>query len=118
MPRATNNPASRKRRKRVLKQAKGFYLGRQNYRTAVETVMRAMAFATRDRKVRKREFRALWILRVNAACRMNAISYSRFIEGLKKANVELDRKSLAEIAVSDSATFSQLVTVAKESSAK
>ena len=118
MPRATNNPASRQRRKRVLRKAKGFYLGRQNYRQANETIKRAMAYATRDRRVRKREFRALWILRVNAACRQNDISYSRFIAGLHKANVELDRKSLAEIAVSDADAFSQLVAIAKESAAK
>jgi len=114
MPRATNNPASRKRRKKVLKRAKGFFLGRKNYRQANETVMRGLVFAFRDRKARKREFRNLWVLRINAACRSCGISYSRFIAGLKKACIELNRKSLAEIAAKDLKAFSKLVELARK----
>jgi len=110
MPRSTNNPASRNRRRKVLKRAKGFYQGRRKlYRTAQETVIRAMAFATRDRKVRKREFRSLWQVRINAACRLCGTTYSRFIAALKIAKVELDRKSLAEIAARDIKGFEQIV---------
>jgi large subunit ribosomal protein L20 len=109
MPRVTNAPASRKRRKKILKRAKGFFQGRKRLiRTATETVARAMAFATRDRKQRKRQFRRHWTTRINAACRLHGISYSRFIAGLKKAGIELDRKSLAEIAVRDPDTFKQI----------
>ncbi len=106
MPRSTNNPASRRRRKKVLKRAKGFFQGRRKlFRTANETVLRAMAFATRDRKQRKRHFRQLWIVRLNAACRELGITYSKFVPLLAKANIELDRKSLAEIAVRDPEGF-------------
>ena len=117
MPRATNNPASRRRRKKVLKRAKGFFSGRRKlFRTAHETVQRAMAFATRDRKQRKRHFRQLWTIRINAACRQNGTTYSRFIAGLKKAKIELDRKSLADLAVRDAAAFTQLVTLSSSKS--
>ncbi len=110
MPRSTNNPASRKRRKKVLKRAKGFFSGRRKLiRTAKETVMRAMAFATRDRKQRKRHFRTLWNVRINAACREFGTTYSRFINGLLKAKITLNRKSLAELAVHDKAAFKKLV---------
>lgn len=110
MPRATNNPASRRRRKKVLKRAKGFFSGRRKlYRTAKETVMRAMAFATRDRKQRKRQFRRLWTVRINAACRLHGATYGRFISGLKKAGISLDRKVLADMAVRDDAGFKRLV---------
>ncbi len=113
MPRSTNNPASRARRKRVLKRAKGFFGGRRKlYRTARETVMRAMAFATRDRKQKKRHMRSLWTIRINAACRDNGTKYSTFINALKKAKITLDRKSLAEIAVKDPAAFTKLVQLA------
>ena len=113
MPRATNNPASRRRRKKVLKRAKGFFSGRRRlFRTAHETVMRAMVFATRDRKQRKRHFRRLWTIRINAACRMNGVTYSKFIAGLKRAKINLDRKALAEIAVKDAAGFKKLVQLA------
>lgn len=120
MPRSTNAPASRKRRKRVLKQAKGFYSGRRKlFRTANETVNRAMAFATRDRKQRKRQFRTLWTVRINAACRLSGTTYSRFIAALKEANILLDRKSLAEIAARDMDTFKKIVeTALKTSDAK
>ena len=114
MPRATNSPASRQRRRRVLKRAKGFFSGRRKlFRTANETVVRAMAFATRDRKQRKRQFRRLWNTRINAACRLNGTTYSRFINALKKANVKLDRKSLAEIAARDPDSFKKIVEFTK-----
>jgi large subunit ribosomal protein L20 len=110
MPRATNNPASRKRRKKVLKRAKGFWGGRRRlFRTAHETVMRAEVFATRDRKQRKRQFRRLWTVRINAACRQFGISYSRFIAALKKSKIEIDRKSLADLAVRDINAFKKIV---------
>lgn len=115
MPRATRIPATRRRKKKVLKRAKGFFSGRRKlYRTARETVTRAMAFATRDRKKKKRAFRVLWTIRINAACRQNGISYSRFISGLRKAKVELNRKSLAQLAVKDSQAFQELVALAKK----
>ncbi|RKY39533.1 MAG: 50S ribosomal protein L20 [Candidatus Omnitrophota bacterium] len=114
MPRATNAPASRRRRKKVLKLAKGFRGGRSKlYRTAAESVKRSLAYSYRDRKVKKREFRKLWIVRINNAARLENISYRRFIAGLKKAGVELDRKILAEIALEDTQTFKKLVEVAK-----
>jgi len=112
--RATNGPASRRGKKRVLKRAKGFVGGRRRlYRTAVETVMRAEAYAFRDRRARKREFRKLWILRINAACRERGVNYSRFIFALDKAGVAIDRKELAEMAVSDPAAFDKLAQMAK-----
>ena len=114
MPRATNNPAARKRKNKVFKRAKGFVGGRRRLlRTAKETVQRAMAYATRDRRVRKREFRRLWTSRINAACRLNGTTYSRFISGLKKAKINLDRKSLADIAVRDMNAFKALVEAVK-----
>lgn len=113
MPRATNNPASRRRRKKVLKRAKGFWGGRSRlFRTAHETVMRAEVYATRDRKQRKRQFRRLWTVRINAACRQFGTTYSRFIAGLKKAKIEMDRKSLADLAAKDSGAFKKLVELA------
>jgi large subunit ribosomal protein L20 len=114
MPRATNAPASRKRRKRVLAQAKGFRGFRsKNYRYAKDAVRKAKQYAYRDRKVRKRTFRALWIQRINAATRANGMSYSRFMEGLHAAGVELDRKVLSDIAITDAPAFSHLVEQAK-----
>jgi large subunit ribosomal protein L20 len=113
MPRATNNPASRKRRKKVLKRAKGFWGGRKRlFRTAHETVMRAEVYATRDRKQRKRQFRTLWTVRINAACRQFGTTYSKFIAALKKSKISIDRKVLADIAVRDSAAFKKLVDLA------
>lgn len=109
MPRATNNPASRKRKNKTFKRAKGFWGGRGKLlRTAQETVARALRYSTRDRKVRKREFRYLWNVRINAACRALGFSYSSFIDALKKANVDLNRKSLAEIAARDSESFKKI----------
>jgi large subunit ribosomal protein L20 len=119
MPRATNSPASRRRRKRVLKQAKGYWGGRKRlYRTAREAVDRAGAYAYRDRRTRKRDFRRLWIARINAAARQNGLSYSRFMDGLKRADVSVNRKVLADIAVNDSEAFEKLVDVAKAQLAK
>lgn len=114
MPRATNAPASRKRRQRRLSLAKGFYGGRsKRFRQATEAVDRAMVMSTKHRKERKREYRALWITRLAAACKPHAISYSRFIEGLTKAQVALNRKMLSEIAIHDPAGFAKIVEVAK-----
>lgn len=115
MSRATNNPASRRRRKKILRLARGSYSGRHRlYQNARETVKRSLQYAFRDRKAKKREFRHLWIARINAACRMNGISYSRFMNGLKIAGIEVDRKMLADIAVRDEATFTRLVEQASE----
>jgi large subunit ribosomal protein L20 len=115
MPRATNSPASRKRRKRTLDKAKGFRGFRsKNFRYAKDAVRKAMTYAYRDRKVRKRTFRNLWIQRINAATRAHGLSYSRFIEGLKAANIEMDRKVLADLAVTDEAAIEALIVKAKE----
>lgn len=114
MPRAKGGPKTRQRRKKVLKQAKGYWGGRRRlYRPAAETVTRALAFAYRDRRQKKREFRSLWVLRINAACRGLGLSYSVFVAGLKKAGVALDRKILAELAVTDPAAFARLVETAR-----
>lgn len=114
MPRATRTPATRRRKKKFLKRAKGFWGGRHRlYRTARETVQRALAFATRDRKKKKRAFRNLWVIRINAACRKNGTSYSKLISGLKRAKINLNRKSLAEIAAKDAEAFKQLVDLSK-----
>jgi large subunit ribosomal protein L20 len=107
-------PSSRKHKKKILKLAKGYYGAKHRvYRRAKEQVLRSLQYAYRDRKLRKREFRALWIQRINAAARANGISYSRFINGLRKAGIELDRKVLADIAVRDPEGFSKLVETAK-----
>lgn len=104
---------ARQRRKKVLKLAKGYRGGRSKlYRTAADAVDKALTYAYRDRKVRKRDFRRLWIVRINAGARMNNLSYSKFINGLKRADIELDRKVLAELAVSDPYAFSQLAQTA------
>jgi large subunit ribosomal protein L20 len=114
MPRAKGGPKTRQRRKKVLKRAKGYWGGRHRlYRTAAETVLRADAFAYRDRRAKKREFRALWILRINAACRAFGLPYSAFMSGLKKAGITLDRKILADVAARDSAAFARLVETAR-----
>jgi len=118
MPRATNAPASRRRRKRRLEQAKGFYGSRSKlFRQATEAVDRAMRLATIHRKLKKREYRGLWITRLTAACRLNSITYSRFIEGLTKAHVELNRKMLSEIAIHDPEGFAKIVGTAKSARA-
>ncbi|HOG23153.1 MAG: 50S ribosomal protein L20 [Candidatus Omnitrophica bacterium ADurb.Bin292] len=116
MPRTTHTVASRRRKKKILKRAKGFVGGRRSlFRTAKETVDRAMAFATRDRKQRKRQFRGLWNARINAACRANGTTYSRLIAALKKANITLNRKSLAEIAARDEKAFLEILKAAQKS---
>jgi large subunit ribosomal protein L20 len=115
MPRATNNPASRRRHKRLLKHAKGNRGARGKlYRKARETVERGWNFAYRDRRARKRDFRRLWIMRINAAARLHGLSYSRFIAGLKRANIDLDRKVLADVAVHDPEAFAKVAALAKE----
>jgi large subunit ribosomal protein L20 len=115
MPRVKKAVKSRERRKKILSQAKGFRGGRSKLlRSASETVDRALKFAYRDRKVRKREFRSLWIVRINAATREHGMSYSKFISGLKAANVELDRKALANLAMTDPSAFAKLVEVARQ----
>ncbi len=115
MPRVKSAVPRRKRKKRLLKQTEGYWGKRSNvYRRASETYVRAMAFAYRDRKSRKREFRRLWITRISAAVRQSGISYSKFINGLLKANVEVNRKMLAELAVNDKPSFEQFVDLAKQ----
>ena len=114
MPRVKYNVARKKRVKKVLKKAKGQYGDRsKQYIQAKRSLMHSMAYATRDRKNRKREWRRLWIARINAACRELGLSYNVFIAGLKKARVVLDRKSLAELAVNDVKSFKELVELAK-----
>lgn len=114
MSRVKRSLTAHKKRRRILKAAKGFMLSRSRLlRTATEAVDHAMAYAYRDRRVRKREFRRLWIARINAAARMNDISYSRLIDGMHKAGVEIDRKMLSEIAIADPRAFSEIVTLAK-----
>ena len=114
MPRATNNAAAKARHKKVLKEAKG-YRGAQSklYRTALERNRRALQFAYRDRRVRKREMRRLWIIRIGAAARENGLNYAQLINGLNKANIEINRKMLAELAVSDPQSFAGIATAAK-----
>ncbi len=114
MPRAKRGFKARRRRKKILKLAKGFVGGRRLYRQARETVERGLVYAYRDRKVRKRTFRRLWNIRINAAARLNGLSYSRLIHGLTQADVAIDRKILAALAVHDPETFSAVVNVAKE----
>jgi len=114
MVRAGSGKTLAKRRKRTRKLTKGFRLSRHNlYRQAICTLLRARAFAFRDRRAKKRQFRKLWIIRINAACRMRGLRYSEFISGLQRALVMLDRKSLSEIAIHDAATFDKLVELAK-----
>ena len=114
MPRAKGGAKTRQRRKKVLKKAKGYFGGRRKlYRTAKETVLRAGAFAYRDRRRKKRQARGLWIVRINAACREIGLSYSAFMHGLKKAGILLDRKILAELAVHDPGAFAKLAEHAK-----
>jgi large subunit ribosomal protein L20 len=113
--RITNGPASRRRRKRVLNEAKGYWLRRSKlYRYAKDATDKAQTYAFRDRKAKKRTFRALWQIRINAAARAAGITYSRFIEGLKAAQIEVNRKALADIAAQDEAAFGALVNAAKD----
>ncbi len=115
MPRTKRGTVARKRRKKILKLAKGYYGAKSKlFKMANQQVMRSMQYAYRDRKQRKRDFRKLWIARINAAARADGMSYSRFINGLKKADVQINRKVLADLAVNDKAAFSELVEVARE----
>ena len=110
MSRVKRSVNAKKKRRKILKLAKGFFGARSRlYSLAKESVMRAMKFAYRDRKVRKRDFRKLWIARINAAARLNGVTYSKLINGLKKTGMELDRKILADLAVNDPGAFSQIV---------
>ena len=118
MPRVKRGVTAHRRRKRVLKQAKGYFGGRSKlHGTAQEAIEKAGMYAYRDRKQRKRDFRALWIARINAAARQHDLSYSRFISGLKLAGVDVDRKILAQLAVSDSKAFAELAVLAKNNAA-
>ena len=115
MPRVKGGYVTRQRRKKVLKLAKGYFGSKHTlYKTAHEQVMRSLAYSYRDRKVRKRDFRKLWIQRINAACQLNGMKYSRFINGLNRAGIEVNRKMLAEMAVNDAQGFAQLVELAKQ----
>ena len=115
MSRVKHSPARRKRKKRLLRQAKGYYGDRsKQYQQARRTVARALVYAYRDRRVKKRQFRRLWIARINAACRSAGLKYSQFINGLKKAKIGLDRKSLADLAVKDRQAFKKLIEIAKQ----
>ena len=115
MPRATSAPARNKRKKKIFKAAKGYFGGRKNlYRTAKDAVEKGWEHAYRDRKKKKRNFRQLWIARINAASREHDLSYSRFMNGLKEAGVELDRKALADLAVRSPEAFGALVEQAKQ----
>lgn len=115
MPRATNKVASRRRRKKVMKMARGYRGGRSKiYTVAKNTIDRALQFAYRDRRQRKRQFRRLWITRINAAARQNGTTYSRLVGALRKSEVELNRKVLADIAVRDPKTFSKIVQTVSE----
>ena len=113
MPRVKRGTKTRRRHKKLLKLAKGNVGGRRRgYRQARETVEKGLVYAYRDRKVRKREFRSLWIVRINAAARLHGLSYSRLIEGLKKVGIDLDRKVLADLAVRDPGAFGDLARIA------
>lgn len=114
MPRSTNAPASRRRRKGRLELASGFRGKRSKlFRQATEAVDRAMVLSTNHRRMRKGEFRSLWVQRLSAACQLNGVSYSRFVAGLKKAGIELNRKMLSEIAIHDAQGFTDIVALAK-----
>lgn len=119
MPRAKGGPRKARRRKKILKQARGYVGGRRRlFRTAKETVLRAGVFAYRDRRQKKRRFRSLWIIRINAAARALGLSYSALMNGLKKAGVALDRKILADLATKDPAAFAKLAETARAQSGR
>jgi len=110
MPRAKNNVAAKRRHKKILKMAKGYRLGRGNlYKTAKDQVEKSLIYAYRDRRQKKRSFRSLWIIRINAACRINGISYSKFMHALQEKNIELNRKALAHLVMHEPKAFTQLV---------
>ncbi|SER89931.1 50S ribosomal protein L20 [Psychrobacillus sp. OK032] len=119
MPRVKSTPVTKKRRKKVLKLAKGYYGSKHTlYKVANQQVMKSLMYAYRDRRNKKREFRKLWITRINAAARLNGLSYSRLMHGLKLAEIEVNRKMLADLAVTDAQAFTQLADVAKKAIAK
>jgi len=119
MPRVKTGVVRRRRHKKILKLAKGFYSGRRkHFRKAKEQLERSMYYAFRDRKQKKREFRKLWIIRINAAARLNGMNYSTFMNGLSKSGIELDRKILADMAMNDAAAFSAVVEASKAALAK
>ena len=116
MPRAKGGPAAKRRHKKVLKRAKGFTGAKGKvYRRANEAVLKSLHYSYRDRRNKKRDFRRLWITRINAAARMNGMSYSRFMDGLQKAGVDINRRVLAELAANDQEAFSELVKIARDS---
>ncbi|ACJ32908.1 MULTISPECIES: 50S ribosomal protein L20 [Anoxybacillus] len=115
MPRVKGGTVTRRRRKKILKLAKGYFGSKHRlYKVANQQVMKSLMYAYRDRRQRKRDFRKLWITRINAAARMNGLSYSRLMHGLKLAGIEVNRKMLADLAVNDAAAFTQLANIAKE----
>lgn len=115
MPRVKGGVTTKKRHKKIIKLAEGYYARKKNvYTKAKEQLLKSWGYAYTHRKLKKRDFRELWIVRINAACRENNISYSKFIGGLKKANVTLDRKQLSELATNDPAAFAKLAEIAKE----
>ena len=115
MARVKGGNVSKNRRRKILKRAKGYFGSKHRlYRTAKEQVMHSLKYAYRDRRQNKRDFRKLWITRINAACRMNDISYSKFINGLNKAGIEINRKMLSELAIDDAKAFASLVVIAKD----
>ncbi len=119
MPRVKTGVVRRRRHKKILKLAKGFYSGRRkHFRKAKEQLERSMMYSFRDRKQKKRDFRKLWIIRINAACRLNGMNYSTFMNGVKKSGIELDRKILADMAMNDAAAFSAVAESAKAALSK
>jgi large subunit ribosomal protein L20 len=119
MPRVKTGVVRRRRHKKILKLAKGFYSGRRkHFRKAKEQIERSLMYAFRDRKQKKREFRKLWIIRINAAARLNGMNYSTFMNGLNKAGIELDRKILADLAMNDAAAFTVVAEASKAALAK
>ncbi|WP_108671240.1 MULTISPECIES: 50S ribosomal protein L20 [Peribacillus] len=115
MPRVKGGTVTRKRRKKVIKLAKGYYGSKHTlYKVANQQVMKSLQYAFRDRRQKKRDFRKLWITRINAAARINGLSYSRLMHGLKLAGIEVNRKMLAELAIADAKAFAELATVAKQ----
>ena len=119
MPRTKGGVVTRRRHKRILKLAKGYFGSKHTlYKTANGQVIKSLSYAYRDRKNRKRDFRKLWIARINAGARINEISYSKLMHGLKLANIDINRKMLSELAINDFATFAQLVETAKKALAK
>ncbi|MGI6147857.1 MAG: 50S ribosomal protein L20 [Firmicutes bacterium] len=115
MSRVKGGYVTRRRRKKIIKLAKGYFGAKSTkYRIANQAVMKSLTYAYRDRKARKRDFRKLWIARINAAARLNGLSYSRFIAGLKKNGVDINRKMLADLAVNDAKAFAELVAIAKQ----